>query len=351
MPTQWDSRAAWICTAEQLRLYPHVTNVWWQICLKIFLSLSLLELIQWVWLDSELCLWEPVLVTASLLQERKGWLSGCRKPLQLDLLVMEPLPARSVRTGLVDSCKMSCYTLCCWAVPVVVRRPFQAHLDLCLSLAPLDCTPSLALSFVKSHVFTWCSSLGLTTFFTNHSTSEAPGSFSIYETFPLGLTAAGKHTDSHLINSCSLQGLSKTVKLNEVSDFLFSCCTGGQNYPHAGLKGTIHSRRSSYLINFLETLLTKFCAHSFLPVFFFLSIQLTTKSMGDCTITGLHTWSRCLFSASFIENSSVVVFFFPSIGEQPRTMGCIYPCTGILKYSQTWVFKEKKSSHFVSLSD
>lgn len=46
---------------------------------------------------------------------------------------------------LIDSCKMSCYTLCCWAVPVPVRRSFQAHLYLRSPLAPLDCTPSLPL--------------------------------------------------------------------------------------------------------------------------------------------------------------------------------------------------------------
>lgn len=329
MSTKKDSRAAWICTAEQLSLYPYVTNMWWQICLKIFLPpcCSWFNGCDWtlncVW--GNLYWWQH-----HLLQQRKRWLSQCRKPLQLDQWWNYCLRGQWGQAWeLIDSGKMSCYTLCCWAV--LVRRPFQAHLYLCSSLAPLDCTPSLALSFVKSCVFILCSSLGLTTFYQpQHFRSSRK--FSIYETFPLGLTAAGKHTDSYLINSSSLQRLSKSVKWNEVSDFLFSCCTGRQNYPHAGLKGTSHSQRSSYLINFLETWLTKSCAHSFscaCPCFLFPSIHLTTISMGDCT--GLHTWSRCLFSALFIENCFMVIFFPPPLGNKPLLWVVFIPAWGSIK--------------------
>lgn len=148
MSTQQDSRAAQICTAEQLSLYPHVANMWRRICLKIFLSPSLLQLIPWVvWLDSELCLREPVRVTASPSTGEEGMTLSAG-----NLFSWIFWRWNHCLLGLWgqawDSCKMSCYILCCWALPVPVRRAFQAHL--CLSLAPLDCTPSLALSFVKS---------------------------------------------------------------------------------------------------------------------------------------------------------------------------------------------------------
>lgn len=111
-----------------------------------------------------------------------------------------------------------------------------------------------------------------------------------------------------------------------------SCSAGTQkgrivSITHAGLKGTIYSQRSSYLISNLSRLI-KSCAHSLSHVvFFFFMLYNVAVSRKDYTIAGLQLWGRCSFVASVSGNCSVLSFLLKCSGFPSFLSGGILKCS------------------------
>lgn len=136
-----------------------------------------------------------------------------------------------------------------------------------LLTAPSGVSPSIPLSCVKPQ--DWLSWVSKVQCFLTTVVLQKFRWCSSREAFLLGLTAGGKQNDSHLTNFCSLQNLNQPSEIKWVA----SCSAGAQkgrivSITHAGLKGTIYSQRSSYLISNLSRLI-KSCVHNLPRVVFF----------------------------------------------------------------------------------